>query len=101
MMDTIDRIKKILSDRGWSEYRLAKECGLSQSTISNMFHRNTAPTLHTLNAICKTFDLTLAQFFTDGESVELTPEQRELFARWLTLTADQKELITTLILNFH
>ena len=39
-MDTIERIQYHMQLRGWSEYRLAKESGLSQSTIANIFRAN-------------------------------------------------------------
>ena len=32
-MDVTSKIKQILKQRGWSAYRLAKESGLSESTI--------------------------------------------------------------------
>ena len=32
--------KRLLNERGWTEYRLAKECGLSESTLANIFRRN-------------------------------------------------------------
>ena len=40
-MDTLQRLHQLLDERGWSEYRLAKNCGLSNSTIANIYHRNT------------------------------------------------------------
>lgn len=39
-INTQERIKQIMKVRGWSEYRLAKESGVPQSTISNIFNRN-------------------------------------------------------------
>ena len=93
-MDTKARITELMIRHGWSEYRLAKESGLSQSTISNMFSRNT-----TLEVICDAFGLTLAQFFSEGEQAELTDEQRLLFSKWRTLTAEQKELLLKLMDN--
>ena len=66
-MDTKARITELMIRHGWSEYRLAKESGLSQSTISNMFSRNTMPSISTLEVICDAFGLTLAQFFSEGE----------------------------------
>ena len=95
-MDTKARITELMIRHGWSEYRLAKESGLSQSTISNMFSRNTMPSISTLEVICDAFGLTLAQFFSEGE---LTDEQRLLFSKWRTLTAEQKELLLKLMDN--
>jgi len=80
-MDAQKRIKQLMEERGWTDYRLAKEANLSHSTITNLFKRNNAPTLPTLEVICRAFGITLAQFFAEGgEAVEITDEQRELFA---------------------
>ena len=98
-MDTKARITELMIRHGWSEYRLAKESGLSQSTISNMFSRNTMPSISTLEVICDAFGLTLAQFFSEGEQAELTDEQRLLLSKWRTLTAEQKELLLKLMDN--
>ena len=51
--------------------------------------------------ICDAFGLTLAQFFSEGEQAELTDEQRLLFSKWRTLTADQKELLLKLMDNLR
>ena len=64
-MDTHERLRQLLNERGWTEYRLAKNCGLSESTIANIYRRNTVPSLATLEAICK------------GFWVNLTPEQKK------------------------
>lgn len=97
-MDVKEHIKELMDERGWTAYRLSMEAGLSRSTITNIFKRNNAPTIPTLEAICKAFGLTLSQFFSDGKgSEELTPEQRTLFAAWSTLNDDQKEALLLLI----
>lgn len=86
-----------MKERSWTDYRLAKESGLSHSTVTNMFNRNNAPTLPTLESVCKAFGITLAQFFTEGNSSESTEEQRILFAKWSTLKDDQKQALLALI----
>ena len=90
-MNTHDRLRKLVKERGWTEYRLSKECGLSESTLANIFRRNTVPSITTLETICDAFGITLSQFFAEGEMVELTPELKVLFENWVSLTADQKE----------
>ena len=90
-MDTHDRLRQLLKERGWTEYRLAKNCGLSESTIANIFRRNTVPSIATLEAICKGFGITMSQFFAEGDMVEMTPELRELFENWISLTSEQKK----------
>lgn len=97
-MDAQKRIKQLMDDRGWTDYRLAKESGLSHSTVTNMFNRNKAPTLPTLESVCKAFGITLAQFFSEGDSPNaLTEEQQKLFSRWSTLTDEQKRLLLELM----
>ena len=97
-MDAQKRIKQLMEERGWTDYRLAKEANLSHSTITNLFKRNNAPTLPTLEVICRAFGITLAQFFAEGgEAVEITDEQRELFAKWSTLTDRQKQILLDLM----
>ena len=90
-MDTLARLRQLLNDRGWTEYRLSKECGLAQSTIGNIYRRNVNPSLDTLETICKGFGITLSQFFAEGEVVELTPELKEVFENWISLTPKQKD----------
>ncbi|MBE5792919.1 MAG: helix-turn-helix domain-containing protein [Clostridia bacterium] len=87
-----------MQKRGWSEYRLAIASGLSQSTVANIFNRNTTPSVATLESICKGFGITLAQFFAEGDMVELTNEQKEMFSAWSALTREQKEVLAQLIL---
>lgn len=97
-LDTQERIRQLMVQRGWTEYRLSKEAKLSQSTISNVFRRNNEPTLPTLKAICHAFGITLAQFFSDGSNqIELNEEQRQLFEKWNTLSQEQKKLLLALM----
>ena len=96
-MDTKARIKELMQERGWSEYRLAVASGLSQSTVANIFNRNTTPSVATLESICHGFGITLAQFFAEGNMVELNEEQKKMFTAWAALTKEQKDVLAQLI----
>lgn len=97
-MNVQKRIKQLMAERGWTDYQLAKEADLSHSTISNMFNRNNAPTLPTIEALCRAFRITLSQFFAEGnEPVELTERQREMLLRWNTLTEEQQKKLLDLM----
>lgn len=96
-MDTHERLRQLMQERGWSEYRLSKECGLSESTLANIFRRNTVPSISTLAAICSGFGITLSQFFADNDMVELTPELKDLFDNWICLTVEQKALVLQMV----
>lgn len=99
-MDTHTRLRQLMKERGWTEYRLSKESGLSESTLANIFRRNTLPSISTLESICAAFGITLSQFFAEGNMVELTPELKELFDNWVCLTAEQKKAVSQMIQAF-
>ena len=100
-MDAHQRLRQLLDERGWTEYRLSKNCGLSESTLANIFRPNTVPSIATRETICKGFGITLSQFFADDDMVELTPELKQLFDRWVTLTPEQKSAVYTMIAAFN
>ncbi len=100
-MDIHKKLRQLLKDRGWTEYRLSKECGLSESTLANIFRRNTLPSISTLEAICGGFGITVSQFFAEGDMVEMTPEIKELFDSWVSLTTEQKNAVMQLIRTFN
>ncbi|MDR2861414.1 MAG: helix-turn-helix domain-containing protein [Syntrophobacterales bacterium] len=92
-MDILDRIVELRDERGWSNYKLAKEAKLPQSTLTNMFKRDNSPTITTLISICDAFGVTLMQFFSDTTNPFLTSEQNELLADWAQLSNSQKEKV--------
>ena len=97
-MDVIQRIDALMEDRSWSDYRLAAESGLSQSTIANIHRRHTLPSIPTLEAICGAFGITLAQFFSDDlVTVQLSSDQKEFFEKSLTLSDKQKKIINDVV----
>lgn len=100
-MDTNERLRELLKESGWTEYRLSKKCGLSQSTLANIFKRNNVPSISTLEAICASFGITLAQFFSEGDMVELTPELKDVFDYWVSLSPEQKNAVLVVMKAFH
>lgn len=84
-----------MEQRGWTEYKLAKESNLSQSTISNMFARNTLPTIPTLEAICKALKISLSEFFLDDKE----STKNMVMSKYKRLNNEQKELVVKLIDN--
>ena len=70
-MDIIGRINQLRVDRGWSINYLALEAGITQSTLSSVLQRGTAPKIDTLQCLCNAFGISLSQFFLDGEEAEL------------------------------
>jgi len=100
-VDVLERLHKLMDARGWTMYRLAKESGLTESTIANIYRRNAIPSIDTLEKICHGFGITLSQFFADAELVELTEDLKEVFENWRTLTPEQKEAALTMMRAFN
>ena len=93
-----------MQERNWTKYKLAQQCGMSLSTVANMFRRNTSPTVSTIETMCKAFGITLSQFFDIGDNTNLghlTDDQKRLFDRWSSLTAEQKDLFLKLMDNMR
>ena len=76
---------------------------MHESTISNIYRRNTVPTIATLEAVCGAFGITLSQFFADSDSdlVEVTPELKELLDAWQPLTPEQRAAILQVAKSYH
>lgn len=100
-MDVNERIRVLMNERGWTPYRLAKESGLSDATVGNIFRRNTVPSMATLEAICRGLKISLSQFFAEDDLLEATPELKELFDDWVNLTAEQKEAVRHMMKTFR
>lgn len=89
----IDRIESLCEKKHISRYRLSQKTGLAQSSISNLLNRKSVPTIPTLEKICEGLGVTLAQFFAgEGETPDLTEEQKELLAAWNDLSDEEKKL---------
>lgn len=71
-MDTLDTITQLRDERGCSNYRIAIESNISQTTLLNLYNRNAFLNIPTLESICKGFGIILSQFFAEvKEAVEL------------------------------
>ena len=99
-MDINKRMLELMEQKGWSEYRLSKESGISGSTIANLFRRNSIPSIPTLEALCAGLGISLSQFFAENDLVELNPEQQEVFTKWRVLTEKQKTVVHELIESY-
>ena len=77
-LDIVGRIRKENEKRGWTVYRLAKEANLSPSTLTNMMHRGTCPSLTTIENVCEAYGITLAEFlYGQDDLIHLNAEQNK------------------------
>lgn len=91
----LQKIRELLDERGWTLYRLAKEAGVSYSTLSNTFQRENVPSIPTLIQVCEGFGITLTEFFDeDGEAIkQLTVTDQKMLADFHRLPKDHKKLV--------
>ena len=100
ILDARERIQQLMQERNWTIYRLAKESGLSQTTISNIIKRNNEPSIPTLKRQCGAFGITMSQFFRgrgDYGDYAVSEEQQELIKDWTLLSDTQRQLLSGLI----
>ena len=99
-IDIIDRIKVLCNSRSWSLYRLAKESGITYSTLCTMLHKSNSPSIPTLVKLCNGFGITLSQFFDfENEPVTLSNSQKEHLEQWEMLTEKNRTIANSYI-NF-
>lgn len=92
--EIIDRIKFLCEARSWTCYRLAKESGLTYSTLFTMFRKGNAPSISTLIKICSGLGITLSQFFDTGDSrVQLSQAQEQHLQQWDRLTEENRKVL--------
>lgn len=91
-MDIIDRIEKLKKQRGWSDYKLALESGVAQSTLATMKQRRTPLKVDALQSICDAFGMTLAQFFLEDEQIEILSEQEQKLVNNFRKLSSKKQM---------
>lgn len=92
-MDVQKRIKDLMELRGWTDYRLAKEAGLSHSTVTNMSIAVTLRLCRHWRLYAGRLAITLSQFFEDFEDNETLQEQRRYFQSGAPLPKSSENLL--------
>lgn len=95
--DVLKRIESLLKFKHWSVYKLAKESGLSYSSLNNIFNRKTCPSIMTLEKICFGFGISLTEFFDfqsqkTKQDIISSPEQ-ELLNCYRSLSSADKKIL--------
>lgn len=100
--DILKRIDDERMKRNWSEYTLAKNADITQSTISTWYRKNLQPSVASIEKICKGFGISLSEFFNDESScMYLTPQQNEILGLWSALTPIQRDSVANLLRSFQ
>lgn len=92
-MEVLEKIEKLRKEKGWSINYLAMEAELTQSTLNNLYARNTEPKLSTLRSICNAFGISLSDFFKEEETDD------ELTRHVKALSKENKQALLQLVKN--
>ena len=92
-MEVLDKIERLRKEKGWSINYLAMESGLTQSTLNNLYSRQTEPKISTLRAICSAFGISLSEFFKEEE------KEDELIRRVKCLSSENKKALLQIVKN--
>ncbi len=91
-----ERIEELTKKKHLTLYRLAKNAEIPYSSLNNIMHRRTCPTVGTIEKLCKGLNITLSEFFNFESyplsDTSLTPDEDELLNKYRNLNNRKKEL---------
>ncbi len=96
-MKVLDKIKELIDKENITIYELSKRSGVPQSTLTNLFIRYNNPSISTLEQICKGLNITLSEFFNDGDEIDLTSEEKRVIEKYKKLSKEQKDAIVNIM----
>ena len=68
-----------------------------QSSLGRIMAQENLPSLITLEKICTALGVTLSQFFQEGNSENLTEEQKEVLGIWNDLSTNEQETVMSML----
>lgn len=92
-----ERIEYLRKTKHFTMYRLAKESDIPYSSLNNIIHRRTCPTIGTLEKICQGLNISLSDFFHFElyplKDMTLTPDEDEILNQYRSLSQGKKMLL--------
>ena len=102
--DVLRKIEHERHRRNWTEYTLAKNAGIAQSTISTWYRKQLQPSIASIEKICTGFGITLSEIFKEdekGNQLTMTDDQRALYEEWIKLSPSQKRAFINLLKSMN
>lgn len=94
MGDIQKRILELLSERGWSIYKLAQETGIHQTTIYDWFNeKKFTPSRKSLEAVCAALGISLAEFYSGIDADTLDDDQIRLLELFEKIPASKRKIV--------
>lgn len=100
-MDAKQRIDNLRIERDWSLAKLATEIGISDTTVYSWFsNKNYQPSRKTIEACCRVFKITLAEFYSEIDIDKVTAKEIVLLEAFRTVPDEQKDQVITIVKSF-
>ncbi len=99
MINVTERIKELMTLKGWSSYELSNQTGISTNAIYDWFKIGSMPTMQNIVRICEAMEISLEQFFCGG-SYKYTEEENKILQDWFSLSDLEKQTILKLMETF-
>ena len=99
---TMNNLKKIIDEKGYSKEKVATSIGIAESTIYNYIARERTPYLNTLISLADFFNTSLDYLVDltnnplkvdDIEFINKDPELNQLMQNVMSLPKDKRELV--------
>jgi len=74
-----ERILEILKEKNMTQYKLAKNAGMSYSSVNTIIRRTKSQRLETLRQICKGLGVSISYFIRETDNSEKTYDEMESY----------------------
>jgi len=94
----LKKIEELMTQRGYTKYKLAKLSGISKSTITTIFNKRSTVSLYNLSKMCCAFNLTMSEFFAmmEGKSDAGLIQEFPL-EWWSSLPPEKRRQVSTIM----
>ena len=97
-MDVKEKITKLRKERGWTLGKLAREAGISTSSVYNWYNeKGYMPSRNAIEDVCAAFGITQSEFWADVEVDKLTEKEMKLLESFRNMSAKKQEAVINII----
>lgn len=96
----VQRINELRKKQGFSQAALADAIGVNVNSVYNWNRTEAMPTLQNLENICRTFNITIEQFFSGLNGVNSTKSEEKFLDEWRMLSTSEKLAVEKVIAAF-
>lgn len=97
MFDVLGRINHLIKRHGISKDKLGKITGITRPAVRSWFNRGHIPHVSNIELVCKAFNMSLNDFFSDKDKETITSEEKMLLMKLSMLKPNDKQRIEHLM----